>query len=327
MRTISFLLFCFILGCVSAQTRTEFFRNVRIDHRQHQFVARNKIDAEIAVKTNAYRVIFDEQNRITDIFYEERGRWAVGRNRISHVHIVYTDSVEKRFYNFPEEYQDKEEHNIRLVKLILNDDKVPVEIRNYCIDGKLTKDRQGVFAYRRILNEDGWMIESYFLDENGLRTTNNNGDYSRRYRWSQDDTHYRVELAFHDRAGRLHDGERGHSLVRMRFEKGRGGNMTEIQFRNTRRQRVLNERGFAMGRWTFENGLLKTANYFGTDGRRINRIFERFFRAEFEYNEFGNPIRTVFSRLHPNGGVVRAERTFIYDENQNLMYHNDRWMR
>lgn len=167
-----------------------------MDDRQYTYSPHEKIDSAITRKTDCYKVTFDEQNRIKYIYYERRGRQAVDKRKISFVRISYSDSVEIRFFDYPATSQLNKIHSQHL---ILNRDKIPVAVVFFDKNGKISKDDEGIARYKRILDENGWLVECRFYEENGHRITNNNGDYYFRYEWKNDSVFYRPKLSYYDK--------------------------------------------------------------------------------------------------------------------------------
>lgn len=319
-----FLHFCAIAVCAQ-DTKTEFYRRVYIDGRQHQIRLWDTVDIATTCKTNCYRVEFDKQDRIKTISYQKLGRWDMDENGFSFVKIMYSDSIEKRIYNFPKRYKqmykDSSLISVRRVELILNKDKIPIALTNYNAAGNPTKDRSGVITYRIFLDENNRTIKCHFLDEHGLRTANNNDDYSIKFNWKQDENHYIPETSYYNQNDELHGGKSGYSIIQRWFDK-KEERLCKVRFLNSSLQPVACEAGYAEIRLTYrKDGLLRTLSYYDVNGKPINVELDRdknkYCRIELDYNQFGN----ITSRkcYKANEKKCSVEYKYIYDLDQNLI--------
>ena len=302
-----------LVVCTSAQNQNvAFYRDVHIDDRQYQFVYKDEIPDEIIKQTNGYRIEFDSLGRISKIQYARRGTLSIDYADIREVSIVYSDSVEQRYYNYS---ASDTIHIVRLRSLILNKDKIPVMIKNYDADGNLTKDRDSVVQYKRILNEDGWMILCQFLDEKGQPTANYNGDYSFGYKWNNDKKFHIPETSYYNQAGELHDGKRGYAVVKSWFDK-KERRQYQTQYFDANMKPALRNKRYSIARRTYyENGLVKTSTYFDTHGKPIKQR-AGYWKIESQYNSFGN-IATQKCYYHKNPYYKYMEYTYNYDDKQN----------
>ncbi|MCL1867949.1 MAG: hypothetical protein FWF72_03230 [Paludibacter sp.] len=314
-KPVILLMFALALGASAQNQNIAYYRDVHIDDRQYQFVAKDKIPLEIAIKTNCYRVEFDAQGRFSKIQYSKRGKISIDNYGVSDVNIVYSDSVEQRYYNYLT--KNDSTPNVRLQSLILDENKNPVWIKLYDENGNFTKDKYGITQYKRILNADGWMVKCQFFDENQHLTANNNGDYSFGYKWNNNKKFHIPETSYYNQAGELHDGERGYAVARMWFDKKERRNY-ETRYFNANLQPALKDKRYSVVRRTFyENGLVKTSQYFGTNNKPIDKK-AGYCKIENEYNSFGN-IAKRKCYYNKNRYYKYMEYTYKYDDNQNLI--------
>ena len=303
----TFIYLLLFIAVVANAQKTEFYRDVHIDDRQYQIVCKDKIDSVIAKKTSCYRVLFDEQNRIKTIRYEVLGKWRDRQTGFSLTTIEYSDSTERRFY----EYSDTTKKS-KTIELVFNKDKSPITVINYDNKGKIIKDRDSVARYERILNEDGWLIECHFYDEQDNRIKNCNGDYFFKFKWENDDYYHRPELSYYDENGNLHDGKRGYSIIKSVFDK-KERRRREIQYFNAQNRSALNKNGYSKCKLDYyDSGLLKTSVYLDTYGFLINSK-SGYCKVEDKYNKFGNIIQSDFYYKNRNW---HTKRTYKYDKNQ-----------
>ena len=297
---------------VNAQSqKVEYYRNVHIDGREHQIVCKDKIDSVVAKKTTCFRVVFDVQNRIKTICYEILGkRKDNSQSDFSFVTVEYSDSTERRFY----EYSDTAKKS-KTIELVLNKEKFPVSIINYNEKGEITKNKDSVARYERILNEDGWLIECHFYDETGNRIKNSNGDYFYRYKWETDEYNYRPEQSYYDENSNLHDGKRGYSVVKSKFDKAER-RVRECEFFNSQNHPALNRGGAAKYKcYYYDNGFQKAVVYFDTKDFLVNTK-NGYCKVEYRYNKFGNIIQ---KDLYYKGKSRHTEIKYKYNKKQYLL--------
>jgi hypothetical protein len=293
MKQILFLFIILISNSLQAQNmKIGFYRHLSIDDRQYQFELKDSISSKIADKTGCYRVVYNNKNQIIQIQYLNHGNLDVSENGYSDIQISYSDSLERRFHNYPTKYRNQQAFVVKQEKIKLNKQGIPIEVRNYDGAGKPIKDQNGIVSYKRLLNQNGWNIERHYLDENDNRILSKNGDYYFRYNWNSDSTCYKPEITFYDKAGELHDGDRGYSIIKSWYDR-KQRNILYSKYYNSKQKLVTNKDGYAYRvKDYYENGLLKSVSYFDSNEKTCCNE-NGYSKIVYEYNSYGNQTKRI----------------------------------
>jgi hypothetical protein len=293
MKQILFLFIVLISYSLQAQNKKiVFYRHLSIDDRQYQLKLKDSVDSKIADKTYCYRVVYDDKNRILQIQYLNHGNLDVSEIGYSTIQITYSDSLEQRFFSFPAKYINQQDFVVKQEKIKLNPKGIPIQVTNYDAEGKPVKDKYGIVSYVRQLNKDGWNIEENYLDENSNRIVSKNGDYYFRYNWNRDSTCYKPEITFYDKAGKLHDGDRGHSVIKSSYDR-KQGNILYSKYYDAKQKLVINKNSYAYRvKDYYENGLLKSVSYFNSNEKPCCNE-NGYSKIVYEYNSYGNQTKRI----------------------------------
>ena len=294
MKPILFLFIILICNGLQAQNmKIGYYRHLSMDDRQYQIELKDSIDSKIADKTLCYRVVYNNKNQVIQIQYLNHGNLDVSENGYSDIQISYSDSLEQRFLNYPPKYRNQQVFVVKQEKIKLNKQGIPVEVSNFDSAGKPVKDQNGIVSYKRLLNQNGWNNERQYMDENGNRILSKNGDYYFRYNWNNDSTCYKPEITFYDKAGELHDGDRGYSIIKSCYDR-KHRNILYSKYYNCKQKLVTNKFGFAYRvKDYYENGLLKSESYFNNlEKPCCNK--SGYSKTVYEYNSYGNQTKRIY---------------------------------
>lgn len=295
--------------------RTAWFRNLSIDDRFYELKLKDSIDPSIAPKTNVYQVTFDKLNRLVGIQYQAKGKNSVSEAGYSGIQINYSDSCEERRFSFPINSRYKKPSAVALEKIKLNQQGFPVEVSHYNDQGKPVRDGYGVVTYVRLLNNEGWNVEQYYMDENRNKTASLNGDYGFRYQWNSDDSCYIPTVHYVDQQGNLHSGKRGYAIVRSWFDK-KARRLICSKYYNERDELTKGNKQYAYRvKSYYPNGLLQSVSYYNTRNKPCTNE-DGFSRIEFQYNSLGNGILALMYSSYPHHFI---EFSSVYNDQQQLI--------
>ena len=316
----------FILNLMSvivlSQNNVGYFRRFYIDDRQYQLRTLDKVDQSIVAKTYCYKVSYDDSMRIAEVEYLRLNKPEIDQNGFAAMKVYYSKSFEKREFLNPAKRPMKNRKGVYSIILSLNDNKVPISLTNYDNNGVITKDKNGVAEYEWKLDDKNWKIESIYKDVAGNRISDNDSCWFEIYRWNEDKDGFLPEISYYGKDGKLNDGKRNYSTIKMRFDKI-SENLLEIRYLNSKSCLTLNSDSFAIARLEYnKKGNLKMRYFFDQNEQPTNS-FNGFCRIKYSFNRYGNV--TITQGFAKNSGNNFIEQRFLYDDLERII-EKSTWM-
>ncbi len=351
-KTNLILLFLLFFTGLHAEKYVGYYRRFYIDARQYQLRTEIPISKEKALKTNAYKVTFDENDRIVDVRFLEQNFQRYDNSRFTGMTVSYADSIEKRTFV---DYKNKSVRNrgVYSYSLVLNDKKQPIKLVNFDAKGYITEDTDGVAIYIWTLDDKGRHVSETYLDKNYTSVWNKQGFYEKKYTWNEDKENYIVGHHFFDNKGKPIKTDSHFASIIATFDKATEslqsqryfdvknqptihkdgfstvifsydteGNETERHFLDRKEQPAENEEGIAKIKQQFDTlGNIVEQKFYGKNSALKAPKSTGIARVSYNYDARGKLIETSFydadgqlAENHKREAVIRR----TYDENGKL---------
>ncbi|MBP1663500.1 MAG: hypothetical protein H6Q19_640 [Bacteroidetes bacterium] len=246
----SIIFFFLIISSVSAQEREKYFRRFYIDTRQYQLRTEIPISKEKAGYTYAYKVLYDDKDRIVDARYLVRGSQTYNGSGFTGLTILYSDSVEKRtFVNAKN--QPVKEKGVYSYSLVLNSQRQPVKRINFDSKGVISEDENGIASYSWSLNEKGWIISEKYFDCNYIPVQHKKGFFEEKCYWGENADSYIIRYEYYNKDGNLTKKKDGVSINILRFDK-KTESLQEIKNYNANNQLTESKEGYASSDFSYD---------------------------------------------------------------------------
>lgn len=298
------LLFLLFFTSLHAEKYTGYYRRFYIDMRQHQLRVETPISKEKARKTNAYKVTFDENDRVVDVRFLEQNYQRYDDFGFTGMTVAYTDSTEKRTFV---DYKNRpvRNHGIYSYSLTLNDKKQPVELTNFDARGYISEDADGIAVYVWTLDERGWLISERFLDRNYASVWNKKGFYEAKYTWNEDKDNYIVGYYFFDGKGKPIKADNNVAGIVSTFDKATESLQARRYF-DVKNQPTTHKEGFSSVVFTYDGDGNETERLFLDKKEKPTENEEGIAKIEQQFDSLGNIIE---QRYYGKNNQLRAPKS------------------
>lgn len=304
---------------ISAQEHEKYFRRFYIDTRQCQIRTEIPISKEKAEHTFAYKVLFDDKDRIIDVRYFVRGSQTFNELGFTEMTIIYSDSIEKRtFVNAKK--QPIKYNGIYSYSLLLNSQKQPVKLINFNSKGVICEDVNGIASYSWSLNEKGWIIAEKYFDCNYKPVQHKQGFFEQKCYWEENADSYVIRYEYYDKDGNLTKKKDGVSINTLRFDK-KTESLQEIKNYNENNQLVASKEGYVSTDFSYDKHGNRIQQRFLDKNNNLTENKSGIAIMEYKYDTLQNVTEKIFygkkKELKPFEETGIARLVYKYDLNGN----------
>ncbi len=278
-----------IFGC--SKEPDTYFR--RLDLSENMAIkGQYPVSDEMYGKINCYKLIYDEDGRITKVIYLKRGRPRKDALlEAAQVDIQYYEGFEKRTFKDAKGNPMPLSDSVYSQRLKLDEDGHPIACFNYDENGNLIEDTNRVAQYSWTLDDNGNVVRTIFLNREGKRIWTSHGIYENQ--WTYDKSKNTTEVSFYNQEGKIAENSDG--IARIRWEYDENGDQTQEEYFNADGRPTENtDEGVSMVRWNYDqNGNWIEQKFFGTDGQLTQNI-DSVSIKRLKYDEAGDVIEIKY---------------------------------
>ena len=309
-----FILICAFSLNGLAESKITYFRHIDIGSCFNEIRTKDLIDEFTSKFTKCYRVTYDNENRIQDVLFLDKGKPVFDDFSICDLKIEHQNGLEKRTLLNSDGQIVPDLQGISVYELKLNDKNYPTQLSYYDNKGNPVEDKNGIAILEWQLDSLGRKITESYRNLKGKQITNGKGAYETKFKWGMGKYDFR-EMSYWSEDGDLLNLPGIPSIYLSKYNTQ--GLLIESRYLGTNNQLIADKEGIAIYRLKYdpEDKKVIERSFFGVDDQLIETK-KGFAILTFKYDKLGNQIEECI--FGANGKPKEIEGTATYKTEYDL---------
>lgn len=285
------LISTFSLSVLSEST-VKYYRYIDIGSCFNEYRTKDQIDEYTMKLTKCYRISYDNENRIQDVLFLDRGKPVFDNYNVCDVKFEYQKGLERRILYSPKGQITANKQGVCIFQLKLNDKNYPMALSYYDNKENPIEDKSGITKCEWQLDSLGRKVIETYWNLKGEQITNGKGAYETKFKWGVGPLDYK-EMSYWTRDGYLLNSPSTPPIYLTKYNNQ--GLLTESRYLGENNRLIADNEGTAILRIKYnpEEKLVVERKYLGVN-EQLNEGKRGFAVVAFKYDKQGNQTEICY---------------------------------